>query len=248
MGIGAVQSQAMFAHAVATQLYASDSGYSIPGSLLNTSPILQSLDAAQSTIVTQVGGVAVLRTALADLDNAMSSLSTSTQRMAAGDTSTESVTALLTSMNQLNDTLDRHASILSPRLRITLDEVIKLTTDGLAGIGITFDSGGNASLNEAKFAQALQNDPLAVADSLYGDLGLAPGLAAITDVYYSRPVADFVSDEAIAALNPLSGSGLSTAQIGISGSGSLSGLNATLAAYALTLPGPVQGALLSMLG
>jgi hypothetical protein len=70
----------------------------------------------------------------------------------------------------------------------------------------------------------------------------------MTDVYYSRPVADFVSDQAIAALNPLSGSGLSTAQIGISATGSLSGLNATLAAYALTMPGPVQGALLSLLG
>ena len=252
MGIGAAHAQAMFAHAVATQLYARDTGNSIPGSLLNSSPILQSLDAARSIIVTQVGGAAALRTALVGLDDAMASITRATERMAAGDTSRESLTALLDSTNQLRDTLKRHAATQSPRLRITLDEVVRLTKAGLEGIGVTFDDEGHANLNEAEFAQALQNDPLAVAGALYGDMGLAPGLAAMTDVYFSRPRAEFVTDQAIAALNPLNAAGLTMAGMGTlslnPGAGALPGMNATVGAYALSMPGPVQGALLSLLG
>ena len=252
MGIGAVHAQAMFSHAVATQLYAGSAENSISGTLLNSDPILQSLDAAQSTIVTQAGGVAALRTALDDLDEGMSAVNAATQKMAAGDTSKESVMALLDAMNQLGGSLDKHGATLTPRLRITLDEVVRLTREGLEGIGVTFDSRGDAALNEAKFGQALQSDPLAVADALYGQLGLAPGLAAMTEVYYSLPPAKFVNDEAIAALNPLNANGMSAAGMaalsGMTGARALPGMNATLSAYASTLPGPVQGALLSLLG
>lgn len=252
MSIGAVYGQAMFAQAVATQLYSGSAENSIPGSLLNSDPILQSLDAAQSTIVAQVGGAAALRTALTDLEDAMGALTRATQTMEQGETSEASVTALLDAMNGLSEVLDRHAATLNPRLRITLDEVARLTAPGLEKIGVTFDRQGQAELNEVAFARVLQQDPMAVADALYGDMGLAPGLAAITDVYYSTPPAEFVSEDAIAALNPLNAAGASPAGSGafseLLAGGGLPGMTTTVGAYAMTMPGPVQGALLSLTG
>jgi hypothetical protein len=251
LSIGQIQGQAMFAHAVATQLYSGSDAGSIPGSLLNTSPILQSLDAAQGLIVNQVGGAAALRTALADVDDAMEAMTKAVQTMQAGETSAESVGALLDAMNGLNEVTDRHALTLNDRLRVTLDEVARLTKDGLEGIGVTFDDAGRAKLNEAVFAQVMQADPMRVAEALYGDMGLAPGLAAMTDVYFNRPAMDFISEEAVAALNPLNAAGMgSGAMAGAAGmlSGGLSGMPATVGGYAGAMPGPVQGALLSLLG
>ncbi len=251
MSIGQIQGQAMFAHAVATQLYSGNDAGGIPGSLLNTSPILQSLDAAQSTIVTQVGGAAALRTAMADLEEAMAALTKAVQTMQGGETSEESVGALLDAMNGLSDVADRHALTLNDRVRVTLDEVVRLTRDGLEGIGVRFDESGEAKLNEAAFAQILQTDPMRVAEALYGDMGLAPGLAAMTDVYFNRPAMDFISEEAVAALNPLNAAGMGSGAIGSAAgmlTGGLPGVTSTVGGYTGTMPGPVQGALLSLLG
>ena len=251
MSIGQIQGQAMFAHAVATQLYSGSDAGSIPSSLLNTSPILQSLDAAQSTIVTQVGGAAALRTTLADMDDAMEALTKALKTMQDGETSEESVGALLDALNGLKEVTDRHAPTLNDRLRMTLDEVARLTKDGLKGIGVTFDDAGRAKLNEAVFAGALATDPMRVAEALYGEMGLAPGLSAMTDVYFNRPAMDFISEETVVALNLLNAAGVgSGAMAGATGmlSGGLSGMTSTLGSYASAMPGPVQGALLSLLG